>query len=235
MTSLRPQARRIRAGPPARRGPVVLLTAAFGGVAMLVTLLAQDLSPLPMPSWAFALSLFVALTAAGLVNLEYFFRGEIDAIDHFEAALAPAIFFLPIPVVVAMAAVAKATSQALRGVHPIKAWFNVAQWSAAAALGCVTFAALRGRAPPGPRDLGPLTAAMVVVTLVNVGALLVVLTLVQQRPLHHGWFRRLAAGLIRDSSMTLVVNLTFGLLFIATYAWAPATWPVLLVPLALLH
>ena len=213
----------------------MLLSAALGGAALLVTVSAQDLQPQPMPSWALVASIFVALTAAGLVNLEYYFRGEVDAIDHFEAALAPAMFFLPIPLVVGVAAAAKATSQALRGVHPIKASFNVAQWSAAAALGCVMFAALRGSGPPDPRDLVPLTAAMVVVALVNGGALLMVMTLVQERPLARGWLRRLSAGLMLSSGVTLVVNLAFGLLFIATYAWAPATWPVLLVPLALLH
>lgn len=235
LTSLRPQPRRIGRGPPARRGFVMLLTATLGGAALLVTVSAQSLEPQPMPSWALVASFFVALTAAGLVNLEYYFQSEVDAIDHFEAALAPAMFFLPIPLVVGVAAAAKATSQALRGVHPLKASFNVAQWSAAAALGCVTFAALRGDGPPGPRDLVPLTAAMVVVALANGGALLLVMTLVPKRPLDRGWLRGLAAGLIRNSSVTLVVNLAFGLLFIATYAWAPATWPVLLVPLALLH
>ena len=235
LTSLRPQPRRIRGSPPVRRRFVMLLSAALGGVALLVTVSARDMLPQPMPSWAVVTSFFVAMTAAGLVNLEYYFRGEVDAIDHFEAALAPAVFFLPIPLVVGVAAAAKATSQAVRGVHPIKASFNVAQWSAAAALGCVTYAALRGNGPPGPRDLVPLTAGMVVVALVNGGALLMVMTLVQERPLSRGRLRLLAAGLMRSSSVTLVVNLAFGLLFIATYAWAPATWPVLLVPLALLH
>jgi diguanylate cyclase (GGDEF)-like protein/PAS domain S-box-containing protein len=213
----------------------MLLTAALAGVALLATVSTRGLQSQPMPSWALVVSFFVALTAAGLVNLEYYFRGEVDAIDHFEAALAPAIFFLPPPLVVVVVAVAKATSQALRGVHPIKASFNVAQWSAAAALGCVAFAALRDGGLPSPRDLAPLAAAMVVVALVNVGALVMAITLVQERPLDRGFLRGLAAGLMRDSSVTLAVNLAFGLLFIATYAWAPATWPVLLVPLALLH
>ncbi len=235
LTDLQPRMRRLRGRAPAKRGWVILLTTALGGLALLVPTWAQGLHSPPTPSWALVLGIFVALTVAGLVNLEYFFRGEVDAIDHFEAALAPAVFFLPIPLVVGVAAVAKGTAQALRGVHPVKAFFNVAQWSAAAALGCLTFAALREGGQSGPGDLAPLTAAMVVVVMVNMSSLLMVILLVQERPLGRSGLHHIAGGLIRGSSVSLVVNLAFGLLFIATYAWAPATWPVLLVPLALLH
>ncbi len=235
LVSLRPQSlRRVRGSPTAHPGLVLLLTAALFSVALLLATTALDDVSRPMPSWPVAIGFFIALTAAGLFNLEYFLRGEVDAIDHFETALAPALFFLPIPLVVVLAAAAKATSQAVRGVAPIKASFNVAQWSAAAALGGVTFAALSGGGPAGPVDLGPLAAAMVVVALANGSALLVVVTLAHGS-VDRGWFRRSATSLVRESSINFVVNVSFGLLFVTTYAWAPSVWPILLVPLALLH
>lgn len=146
------------------------------------------------------------------------------------------MFFLPIAYVVVVAAAAKATSQALRGVHPLRAWFNVAQWSVAATAGSLVFGALTGTDNAAHRQsqLGALIVAMVVVAVVNALCMLAVVAVVQQAP-DRGWLPRLAASLVRDTSVGLVVNVVFGLLFVTTLAWEPRLSPFLLVPLALLH
>jgi diguanylate cyclase (GGDEF)-like protein/PAS domain S-box-containing protein len=226
--------RRRQARPVARPFIVLVLTALLAGISVLGALVGTRFDTRPLPSPLVVAGFLVGLTAAGLLNLEYFFRKEVDAIDQFEAALAPAVFFLPAPLVVCLAAAAKALSQAIRGVHPTRALFNVAQWSAAAAAACLTFGALRGTGPLDAGDLGPLTLAMVVVALVNQVALLTVIVLAQ-RPAIRGWLPRFTGALIRDTSMALVVNVGFGLLFVATYAWAPAAGPILLLTLVLLH
>jgi diguanylate cyclase (GGDEF)-like protein/PAS domain S-box-containing protein len=213
---------------------VVALTVAIATVGAVEVWLGRDLVSRGTPSTMEAIGFYCALTVASLLSLEYYVRGEVDAIDQFEAAIAPAIFFLPIPAAVALAAAAKASSQLLRGVHPLRACFNVAQWSAAVATGCLVFAAFSGPSHRAPADLGWLVLAMMAVAAVNAVCLLVVIALVQ-RPAAPGWLPRFTWSLVRDTSVGLVVNVVFGLLFITTYAWAPAVGPLLLVPLALLH
>jgi len=98
---------------------------------------------------------------------------------------------LPIAYVVVVAAAAKASSQALRGVHPLRAWFNVAQWSVAAAAGSLVFGALTDSDNPDHRQsqLGALIVAMVIVAFVNALCLLGVVVLVQRAP-DRGWLPR---------------------------------------------
>ena len=228
--------RRVAARPVPKPGGVGLLTAALASLSVLGVVFGQDVSVQSTPSVLKLTGFYAALTIAALLNLEYYVRGEVDAIDQFEAALAPALFFLPIAYVVVVAAAAKATSQALRGVHPLRAMFNVAQWSVAATAGSLVFGALKGTENAVHRQgqLGALIVAMVVVAVVNALCLLAVLALVQRAP-ERGWLPRLATSLIRDTSVGLVVNVAFGLLFVTTLAWEPRLSPLLVVPLALLH
>ncbi len=225
---------RMRKRPVAKPWLVLLLTTALGIAASVGSWLGDDLSAGLHPSAVEVAGFYIALTVAALLNLEYYVRGEVDAIDQFEAAMVPAIFFLPIPIAVALVALAKATSQGVRGVHPLRALFNIAQWSAAATAGCVVFGALGGDGPHTAGDLGWLVVAMICVATVNALCLLSVIVLVQ-RPLGRRWLPRLASSLARDTSVGLLVNVAFGLLFTATCAWAPALAPLMLVPLALLH
>ena len=176
----------------------------------------------------------VALTVAGHLSVTYHYRGKADAIDLFEAVLAPAIFVLPPAHVVVVAALAKAVSQATQHATLVKTGFNVAQWSAAAAAGSATFGALADPAPRTSAALPSLLLAMLVVVGVNLLALLTLFALLQPPPRRY-WLKAHAPALALGGALASLVSLVWGVLFTATFAWAPAVAPLFLVPMVLLH
>ncbi|MBA2478536.1 MAG: EAL domain-containing protein [Sporichthyaceae bacterium] len=214
--------------------PVLLLTGLLALLAVVVTFTAEMVAPAAdPPSLLVLLGLLVALLVAGSLNLEYHVRGQTAAFDHFEAALVPALYFLPPWLVVALAAIAKIISQVRRRVRPVKAAFNVIQWSAAAAVGALTFAWAAGLGT-GERRLLAVAVAVLATVVVNALAILAMLSLVQQRPPG----QRLPAGavaILRSTALTGLINIAFGVLFVATATTAPIAAPLLLVPLAALH
>ena len=213
---------------------VLLLTAVLALLALVVTYAAELVAPAQdPPSLPVLLGLLLALVVAGSLNLEYHVRGQTAAIDHFEAALVPALYFLPPWLVVVLAATAKILSQVRRRVSPVKAAFNVIQWSAAAAVGALTFAWLAGLGT-GEWPLVAVALATLATVVVNAIALLVVLSLVQQRPVQHP-VPTGAVSVLRSTALTGLINIAFGVLFVATATTAPITAPLLLVPLAVLH
>src|SRR5438552_3535183 len=123
--------------PPA----VHLLTAtlAVGAVALAAGAVATRSGP----GW-WLLALLAALTIAGLLEVHFEYRGHLEALDLFEAALMPVILISPGVGAVALAAVAKTVSQRLLGVPLVKTTFNVAQWAATTATACAVFVALDG-------------------------------------------------------------------------------------------
>jgi len=213
---------------------VLVLTVALAGAAVLVAIGAERLTPvLPSPSVPLLLGVLLALVVAGTLNLEYHYRGQTDASDYFEVVLVPALYFLPPTHVVVLAAIAKLICQLRRRVHPAKAAFNVAQWSAAAGAGALVFAWLRDRPPLG-QQLLPLALATLAIVLVNKASLALVLTFVQRRSLRRG-VPGGVTSLLRRTAGTGLVNISFGVLFVATLVSVPEASPLLLIPLALLH
>src|SRR4051812_6491160 len=79
------------------------------------------------PDWVLA-PLLLVLVVAGLLELHYEYRGHLEALDLFEAALMPVVLLAPGAGAVALAAVAKGVSQRLLRVPGVKARFNIAQW-----------------------------------------------------------------------------------------------------------
>ncbi len=218
-------------GPPRSVWP---LTCVLGGLALLSTVAAERVGPaMATPSVPVLLGFLLAMLVAGTLNLEYHYRGHTDAFDHFEAALLPALYFLPPVVVVLLAVTAKIISQAHRRVVPTKAVFNVAQWGAAVASGALACAWLDNNWP-GVSRLVCVAVAVIAVLVVNALAVLFVLALAQRQPPHR-WLPERAASLLRNTAGTGLVNITFGLLFVAALRSSPGTAPLLLVPLALLH
>ena len=188
---------------------------------------------LPVPRWT-SVFFLVALTIAGHLSATYLHRGKAVAIDLFEAVLAPAIFVLPPAHVIVVAALAKAISQATQRVPRVKAGFNVAQWSAAAAVGSATFAALADPVPRTAAALPALLVAMVVVVVVNLASLLMLFALLQPPP-RRRWLMMQAPALALGCALASLISLVWGVLFTATFAWAPAVAPLFMVPLVLLH
>lgn len=199
-----------------------------------MTLAAEDLAPsVDRPTLLVVAGALIALVVGGLLNLEYHYRGQTDAFDHFEVALVPALYFMPPVYVVCLAGTAKLICQIYRRVRPLKAAFNVAQWSAAAAVGALVLGSF-GRIDETGLHLAALALATIALMTVNTASLLLVLSFLQtttgrlRLPMHTG-------ALIRETGGTGLVNFTFGLLFVATAISAPEASALLLVPLALLH
>ena len=213
---------------------IVTLTTVLALIAVALALTAQHVGePVETPNLLAVCGLFIALTVSGLVNLEYHYRGQTDAFDHFEVALIPALYVLPPVLVVGLACAAKLICQVYRRVSPMKSAFNVAQWGAAAAVGALVVASLGTDHSTGA-NLAVLTVATVAVMAVNTAALLLVMSALQAGS---GRLRAPARTglLLRTTIGTGAINLTFGLLFVATAIATPEAAPLLLLPLALLH
>jgi diguanylate cyclase (GGDEF)-like protein/PAS domain S-box-containing protein len=109
----------------------------------------------------------IALVVAGSLTVEIRHRGEIEAFDVFEVALAPAIFFMAGMRAVLLVAIAKAISQLWLRMPVSKLAFNVAQWTACAGAGALAFAMLVRLGQPRLA----LPVAMIVVAVANLLAL----------------------------------------------------------------
>jgi len=208
---------------------VTVLTAALALASVAVATLATGSTG---PLWAL-LPLAGALTVSGALQVDFSIGGDVRAVDLFEAVLAPVLYLFAGPAAVIATAVAKAISQHRLGVAPVKAAFNVAQWSFAAAVASVVYRALAGSATGEPQSLPALFAALIAVAMVNELAIIAVL--------------RLARGVsvrqvLRESgpqygATWVVASFTaaFGLLLSVAVGTAPATAPLILGPLAFLH
>ncbi|HEY8558507.1 MAG TPA: hypothetical protein VIM97_14395, partial [Actinomycetes bacterium] len=214
---------------------VLLFTAGLAAVGVTAALLVPDDPGIGDLPWPAALTFLVLLTGAGFPTLQFQWSEQGNAEDLFEAILAPTIFVLPPLAAVLVVGVAQTLSEGLQRIHPVKAAFNVAQWMAAAAAGSIVLSALRDQAaPPTTRDLLALAAAMAATTAVNVLAFVGILWLSGSQSL----------GSVLASVRPLVVpvwlvggviNLAFGVLFVAAYVWSSWTAALFLVPLAVLH
>ena len=175
----------------------------------------------------------VLLIAAAYLILRFQFRDDVLALDLFEAALAPALFVLPTPVLVGLVAIALGTANILRRNQTIKALFNVAQWATAAAAGSAVFHFLDdsvGRAVLSTRSMAALLVAMVVVTTLNNISLSVVIRLAQRRPLR-SVFAMLAPSILISS----LINTPFALLFVTALEASHYSVVLFVVPLLMLH
>ena len=135
--------------------PVLLATeCVLAAIGIASGLLAESMASVAgMPSWVTVASFLVLLGAAGFSTVEIQFRDQGDALDLFEAVLAPAIFLLPPLTVVLVVALAQGLSESLQRIQPTKACFNVAQWMSAAAAGSFVFHLLRPDGTLGPDNL----------------------------------------------------------------------------------
>jgi diguanylate cyclase (GGDEF)-like protein/PAS domain S-box-containing protein len=210
----------------------------LAAVAVGVGAWSEALAPrAPSLGWVAVAGLLVALIFASWTTVE-FRHGpddDVDALDLFEAALAPALLLLPGARVVALIAVAKLVAElALMRVRPVKAAFNVAAWSAAAAVGSLVVVALPVERPLEGRALLGLAVAMVAVTVVNQVAYVAVLRLAERRTLAEV-IDEIRPAIVPAWLVGGAVTLCFGLLFAAACSAAPVVAWLLPVPLAALH
>ena len=212
---------------------VVALTALAALAAAAVTAY-HDTAP-GRTYWYALPALGGLIAAAEVLVVRVRYGDEIDGVNLVEAALAPLLFAFPGGAVVATVAAAQLGTALARRLPPVKAAFNVAQWSLAAAAG----AAVVERVAEGGSGITATTvpavgAALVAVWVVNnVAFTLVVAFAEERRP----------SQLVRDLLPVILpgwvggwfVNAMLGLLYVLAYAAHPGAVALFPVPLVLLH
>jgi PAS domain S-box-containing protein len=226
---------RVSDAVPSRSSPsrIALFTGILFGVAIASALASTSLPGPTSTSLPGSAALFALLVAAERLMMRFRYRGHIDGITLFEAALAPAILTLPTPALVLVVGMAQAAAAIIGRDAFVKASFNVAQWSAAAALGSMVFNVLpTGAGLDGANTLA-LIVAITVVIVTNIVTFTYAMHLVQREPIRH--VLRSFAPLVPVWGITWILNVAFGIIFAATYTWSTAGVFLFSVPLALLH
>ena len=228
--------RRRRTSQVAVGSAFVLAAAAVGG-----TLAARGQAPrTDQVGVAAAAALLFVLIIAGTLQLQLHYGDDVDATDLFDIALAPMLFVLAPLTAVVLTAVAKAVSQGVLRVAPVKAVFNVAQWACAASVGSLVLALARADAQPHAVDeLPALAVALIAVAAVNHLAVLVVMRLAAEESARDEVPEDASAdqtGRRRWLDATAFgVNLCCGLLLTAAYLTNHWTLLLALLPLVMLH
>lgn len=226
-------------GTPTRRSSRALV-AYVTALAALATLAAAAVAAYhedaPGRTHWYALPALAALIAAAevlVVRVRY--GDEIDGVNLVEAALAPLLFAFPGGAVVATVGAAQLGTALARRLPPVKAAFNVAQWSLAAAAG----AAVVERVAAGgdgitAKTVPAVLAALVAVWVVNNVAFTLVVAFAEgQRPSRT--VRDLLPVILPGWVGGWFVNAMLGLLYVLAYAAHPAAVVLFPVPLVLLH
>jgi PAS domain S-box-containing protein len=224
-----------------RRDPVVAFTVGLFVVAGAIGGLSLHFYGMDSTGAWWAVAPFALLLgAAEYLLVRFVYRGEIDALNLFEAALAPALVALSGPLVMLTVAVAQVGAAVVRRNPPRKTLFNVAQWMVAAGAGSVVFAALHHRSSGGDRqgligvDIVALVCALLVVSLCNQVAFANVMRLVNGET----WrttFVGLRPVILPGWVGGWVVNTGFGGLFAISYTTSAWALPFFVVPLFMLH
>jgi PAS domain S-box-containing protein len=222
-------------GAPKRDRRIAALTAFLLVTAIATGLAAQALAGRAgRTPWEQAPLLLAVLTLASHLIIKMQCGDEIEALEPFEAVLAPTLFVLPGLEAVGLVVLAKALIGVLHRNAPVKVRFNVAQWGAATGCGALVLAALRSGPGLTGRNVAALVLAMFVVAVVNYTAVGIVLALATRRSLRAVFVQLrpvIPVGWVGGS----VVNLAFGVLFVSAYLRSPAAVVVMVIPLLVLY
>lgn len=219
--------------PPRRTGAVGAYVVVLAALTTALTL-ALDGRPSPGRDTLLVLPVLALLIAAAEWWLVRFRVGrDVNALNLVEAVLAPLLFAFPAAPVVLTVAAGQLIAAAIRRNDPLKASFNVAQWSLAAACGAAVVSAVGGDGLQA-RTVAGVLLALLVVGLVNNAAFTLVLAISQGgRP--REVLRGLAPVVVPGWLGGLAANAALGLLFVLAYAGSPWAVLVFVVPLGLLH
>jgi PAS domain S-box-containing protein len=211
---------------------VAFLAASAGIVAW--SLDSADLQSPGTPA-AWAIPVFgVLLVAAEYLFVRFRFRGEVNALNLVEAALAPVLFAYEPVTVILLVAGSQVFGGILRKNAPIKAAFNIAQWALAAGIGAGIVSAISANSGVSWRSIGGLLIGLGVVGIVNQTAFTLVISIAERRSIHDvitGLGPIMLAGWV----VGWAVNSAVGLLFVFAYAGHPAAVLLFAVPLVVLH
>ena len=181
-----------------------------------------------------ALLLLLLVIEAEALQVRFQHEDSVESLNLLEAALAPALWGLPVHWLVPTVALGMTIASFYRTNVFLKALFNVAQWSLAAAVGAVVLDALRSGTSGSASNVLALTAAVAAVSVVNQLAMAGVMTLVTGRPL--GTSTRTPARVaLLGRALGIVTALTYGLVLTAAFTWTPWVLAAAVVPQALLH
>ena len=145
---------------------VAFVTAVAAGLAFTV---ARVTAPGHQPEWATLVLLVALIATAETLQIRYYRRDKhIDAHNLMEATLAPAILLAGGGGrAVALCAVGIAVGDFVHRTQLLKGIFNVSQWSAATAVGCIIFAEIRPASLTDPLTLATLAVSLIAVSLTS--------------------------------------------------------------------
>lgn len=176
------------------------------------------------------LPLLVAFVAvAEFLQVRFRIGGQVDGSNLIEAPLVPLLVIAPNAVGVLAVALGQLVAAIVRRNEPVKAAFNVAQWSFATAVGALVWTGLDHVDPTALAGAASLCLAVLTIGIVNLGAFCGVMVLLGHdlrtlRPMiGPGWI----AG--------LGVNVLLGLLFALAHDATPYGLLLVPVPLVVLH
>jgi PAS domain S-box-containing protein len=219
-----------------RRGGIASFTLLLAVAGIGAGLGAQALArPGAAMHWAEVPLVLALLALASHLVVRVQWRDELEALDLFEAVLAPTIVVFPPLTAVALAFAAKLIVCTLHRTEGVKTRYNAASWAAATGCGALVFAALRS---PGAgftaHEVGALVLAMAAVSAVNCASFTVVVSLATGRGLGAVLAERRTMVLLGWAGAS-AVNVAFGMLFVSAYLRSPAAIAVMAVPLVVLH
>ena len=162
--------------------------------------------------------------------LRFHYRKDVLSLNLFEAVLAPLLFAFSGPTAMLAVAASQVAVGFLGRNKPLKAAFNVAQWTLAAGVGSLTYHALRSGSLLSARNMAVLVVAMVGVAIVNQLAFAAVIRFAQRKP-----FGQVMSSLAPSILLSWTVNTAFGIVFVTTYVWSAWLVAIFAVPLVVLH
>jgi hypothetical protein len=210
--------------------------AVLGGAAtaVAVALAGADVAPPGRTSWPALPVLAVLLVAAEYLFVRFRYRGDVNALNLVESVLAPLLFAFPGAVAVATVAGTQVVGGMLRRNRPMKALFNVAQWSLATGLGATALAVFERGDGVMPENLAAMLVVLAVVGAVNQLAFATVLGFVNKRPLRK-LLHDIAPVVLPGWVLGWAINSLIGLLFVLAYSSHPIATLLFGVPLVMLH
>ncbi len=178
--------------------------------------------------------LVVLIVLAESLQVRRYHRDNIDALVVMEGMLAPLVLVASGWTVVGVTVIALAIGDSLRRNPSIKVVFNVAQWTAAAALASLVMAHLRPAQIDSPRTLGVLIFAMLVMSAVNQSAMAGVLYVVTGSPASARDGDKLR-DVLTGHVVSITAGLASGVCLTAAYLWSPWTLVVGIVVVVGMH